>query len=226
MNKADKGLFLTKSGETLSEMFDRYTSLETVNIAEFSDSKPVLIMVDIINGFIREGALHSERIADIISQVEKLLKYFKSNSMEVIAFADYHSENSTEFASFPKHCIAGTSESLIVDELKRIGGYQLIPKNSTNGFHAPKFQEFIKEKQDRDVFIVTGDCTDICVINFCISLKTYFDEHNMKKEIILPIDCVETYDGDGHDAELMNIVAIKLMENAGIRVVRSVVTNE
>ena len=47
-------------------------------------------MVDIINGFINEGALHDNNIAGIIPQVEKLLKYAVANDIPAVAFADCH----------------------------------------------------------------------------------------------------------------------------------------
>lgn len=41
---------------------------------QYSDCrKPVVFVIDMLNGFIKEGALHDERIADIIPSIQKLL---------------------------------------------------------------------------------------------------------------------------------------------------------
>lgn len=144
------------------------------------------------------------------------------NNIKVIAFADCHAENCSEFDSFPPHCIENTSESEIVEELKSVGEYTLIKKNSTNGFHAPDFKKFLEENPQIDTFIVCGDCTDICVMNFCLTLQTRFDQDNKSCRIVIPIDCVETYDAPKHYSGLMNIMSLKLMENAGVNIVLSI----
>ena len=97
--------------------------------------------MDIVNGFIREGAMASARIEDIIKPNARLLSACSHAGILTAAFADCHKENAAEFLSFPPHCIENTSESEVVDELKAAGDYILIPKNSTNGFHEKKFRE-------------------------------------------------------------------------------------
>lgn len=55
---------------------------------------------------------------------------------------DSHQKSSQEFITYPPHCLKGSEESEIIEELKIIGGYQLIEKNSTNGFLEPDFQVY------------------------------------------------------------------------------------
>jgi len=191
-------------------------------MAEFNPNKTALIIVDVINGFTKEGALSSSRVIEIIPNVKRLMNSAISNNIKMVAFADCHAPNCSEFESFPPHCIDGTSECEVVDELKEVGNYTLIKKNSTNGFHAPDFQKFLSENPNIDTFIVCGDCTDICVLNFCLTLQTKFDQDNKPCGIIIPIDCVETYDAPKHYSELMNVMALKLMENAGVNIVLSI----
>lgn len=207
---------LEKSTKMISDTFDYLNSLSTVKAENFDSSKTVVIIVDVINGFINEGALHDKKIAKIIPLTEKLLKYAISKSIPTIAFADCHNPSSAEFSAFPVHCLKGDSESEIVSELKNIGGYTLIEKNSTNGFHAPDFQNFLSENGHIENFIVCGDCTDICVMNFCLTLKTYFDQRDKNCRITVPVNMVETFDSDGHYNEFMNTSAFIFMRNAGI----------
>jgi len=57
-----------------------------------------------------------------------LAKFVIGEKYEKIAFADCHTDESPEFDAYPKHCMKGTAESEIVDEIKNIGGYTLIEK--------------------------------------------------------------------------------------------------
>jgi nicotinamidase-related amidase len=142
--------------------------------------------------------------------------------MTKIAFADCHTESSPEFDSYPKHCIAGTLEGEMVDEIKEIGGYFLIPKNSTNGFLEGEFQKWLEGNQQIDTFIMTGDCTDICIQQFAVTIKAWFNMHNKKVRVIVPIDTVETYDLGLHNADLMNMMALYSMIGNGIEVVKGI----
>lgn len=73
-----------------------------------------------------------------------------------------------------------------------------------------------------NTFIVAGDCTDICVMQFCLTLKTWFTAQNRTSEIIVPLNCVETYDSPGHNADFMNIAAYKIMKDSGIKFVSEI----
>ncbi len=139
-----------------------------------------------------------------------------------IAFADCHTKASPEFDAYPSHCMIDTTEGEIVDELKEIGGYTLIPKNSTNGFLEEAFQQWFEENKHINTFIITGDCTDICVQQFAITLKTWFNMQNKKVRIIAPINAVETYDFSLHNGDLMNVMALYNMIINGIEVIASI----
>lgn len=220
----NKDEFLKKSKEALTEIYNTIENLKTLNMKSLDANNTVLIIVDMINGFAREGALNSPRVEGIIPAIEGLSKACDSLSIPKIAFADSHTEVSPEFQSYPIHCIKETLEEEIVDEIKNIGGYRLIPKNSTNGFLEEEFQLWLKNNSNIDTFIVTGDCTDICVQQFSLTLKTWFNMQNRKSRIIVPINAVETYDLGVHYADLMNVTAFYNMMCNGIEVVKQVFT--
>lgn len=203
-------------------MIDEISALPSAELASFGADNVMAVFVDIINGFIKEGAMSSERVGDIIPANVKLLEKCKQQNIFTVAFADCHSENAAEFLSFPPHCIVNTSESEIVDELKAAGGYVLIPKNSTNGFHEEKFRQLIEAHPEKDTFIVTGDCTDICVLQFCLALKTYFTMKDKSVKIVIPVSCVETYDAPYHSSDLTNLAAYKLMKDSGVTFVKEI----
>lgn len=210
---------ITKEAEG---MLKEIESLEPVSLSAFDSGSTMAVFVDIINGFINEGAMASERVGDIIPPNAKLLKMCNETGILTAAFADCHEENAAEFASFPPHCVKDTRESEIVDELKEQGGYILIPKNSTNGFNEQKFKDLIECHPEITTFIVTGDCTDICVLQFCLALKTYFTAQDRLVKIIVPISCVETYDAPFHSSDFANLAAYKLLKDSGITFVSGI----
>lgn len=200
----------------LSSYAESLNSKPEMSLKDYSNNDTALIVVDVINGFTIVGALSSERVTQIIGKVGKLMRSAIERSIDIVFFADSHTKDSTEFKSFPPHCLINTTESEVVEELKAIGHYTLIEKNSTNGYHAPKFKQYLKDNPNVKNFIVCGDCTDICVLNLCLSLKTAFDQENKECNVIVPIQCVETFDAPSHSAELMNVMAFKLLETNGI----------
>lgn len=208
----------TEAEKLLTEMM----ALPPLPIDSLDPAVTMAVFVDIVNGFIKEGAMAAPRIADIIPPCAKLLKMCNERDMLTAAFADCHGKNAAEFMSFPPHCVAGTDEAEIVDELKQAGSFILIPKNSTNGFHEKKFRDLLECHPDIDTFIVTGDCTDICVMQFCLTLKTYFTFRDRAVRIILPLDCTDTYDAPGHGSDFSNLAACKLMKDSGVELVGSV----
>lgn len=197
---------------------------------------PYIFVVDMINGFCKEGSLADKNICEVIKNIQELLEMKGNDAVDykdVMFFADKHHENSPELKSFPKHCM-GDKESHIVDELK---GYAkvIVPKNSTNGFHAPLFQDkFLKmvdayKKMGELPFdiVITGCCTDICIMTFALSLKTYFNEHNINARVIIPINCVDTYHINRlHDVLTYNEFAFNVMRQAGIEVVSCITNNK
>ncbi|MCM1330522.1 MAG: cysteine hydrolase [Ruminococcus sp.] len=206
------------AGELAAEI----NALGSMDFSQIPAEGTAMVIVDAVNGFIREGAMSSPRIEEIIPNIVELMKKCKAKSIPIAAFADCHGENCAEFESFPPHCVKGTSEAEIVDEIKAEGGYKLIEKNSTNGFHEQAFRDCL-EKNGKSRFIVVGDCTDICVLQFCLSLKTYFTQKNMRSEIIIPLNCVETYDAPYHEAGFMSLAAYKILKDSGIEFVSEII---
>lgn len=198
------------------------SELPVYKLSAADRKKTMAVFVDIINGFITGGAMACSRVGDIIPANVRLMKQCTKSDILTVAFTDCHSKDAVEFMSFPPHCIEGTSEAMIVPELAEAGSYILIPKNSTNGFHEKKFRDLLECHPELDCFIVTGDCTDICVMQLCLTLKTYFTMMNKAVKIIIPINCVETYDAPYHSSDFANLAAYKLLSDSGITFVSSI----
>lgn len=204
----------------LKFMYKTIKNLEKLNINDINLEKTVLFIVDINVGFAKNGLLYSERIEKLIHPIKKLGDYISEKNGTVIAFTDCHTKDSIELKTYPVHCLEEDNESDVVEEIKTIKNIKVIPKNSTNGFFCIENEV---DFNDFENVIVVGACTDICVYQFVITLKSYLNQNNIYKRIIVPIDLVDTYDiSYKHNAKLMNIVFFYSMMENGIEVIKNV----
>ena len=211
---------MEKAVESLLNIEESFKALPNLNLDSFKKEDTAIIFVDVIEGFVNEGALSSPRALNILPYVEQLSK---AEGFKKLYFADCHPADASEFNSYPPHCINTTNEPALVKELAFNKDVDtLVEKNSTNGFHALKFKEWLKSNKNIVNFIVVGLVTDICVMQFALTLKSYFDELNGIAKIIVPIEAVETYtiDETNHNGELMNTFALYNMQMNGIKLYR------
>ena len=206
----------------LNSLIDQISSEGKISFSDLKPENTALIIVDVVNGFIREGTMASAQIAGIIPPITGLMRLCNAAEIPIVAFADCHKENCTEFKSFPPHCIENTSEAELVDEIIKAGGYFKLKKNSTNGFHEKEFMQCLVQNPQTNTYIVTGDCSDICVLQLCLTIKTWFTSQNKNVNIIVPLNCIETYDSQSHNSDFMNIAAYKIMLDSGIKFVNSI----
>jgi len=185
--------------------------------------KKCLIVVDMVNGFVREGVLHDERIANVIPrQIELITKNMKEQGLTIF-IKDTHDLDAVEFKRFgdTKHCVRGTSEAELVDELKIFEDKEnviSIEKNSTSYMEAPEFRKLIKELENVKEINVVGCCTDICDFNGTMALANYLDQHNRDVVIKVHTDAVATYSED--ERQKYVDAAYLLMEQQGIQLVK------
>ncbi len=185
--------------------------------------RQALIIVDMVNGFVREGVLHDEQIAKIIPRQLELLEENKKRNGLTIFIKDTHEANSAEFKRFnnTQHCIKGTTEQELVEELKpweKMDDTISIEKNSTSYMEAPAFRKLISNLSNLEQVDVVGCCTDICVANGTIALANYFDQHNLPVKIRVHEDAIATYDEQERQE---NVKAAKLlMAGQGIKLVK------
>ena len=182
-----------------------------------------LIVVDMVNGFVKEGVLHDENIAKIIPRQIELIKEAKHSGKLIVFIKDTHDKDAVEFARFgnTKHCVENDTEADLVDELKEFEGLEdtiSIPKNSTCFMEAPLFRELMERELEMNEFDIVGCCTDICVVNGAIALANYLDQNNRKHNIRVHEDGVATYNEENR---LEYVEAAKLlMKQQGIELVK------
>lgn len=205
--------------------FDEMKNIEELNMEINKGKKVALFIVDMNNGFARKGALSSSRVEAVIPNIENITEKFINNNYPVYAFTDTHDDNAIEFKEYPVHCVRGTDESELVDELKKFNKQiKIIEKNSTNGFLEQGVDEIINEliENGYDEFVIVGCCTDICVCNFAMTLKCYLNKENKAGKVIVPLEGVETFDAPYHSGDFMNMVALKIMAQNGVVLINKI----
>lgn len=188
---------------------------EKLNMENWSLDRTAVVVVDMINGFAKSGALYSDRVENIIKNNVTVLESFDCAH---VFLCDHHEASAEEFEVFLPHCQIGTVEVEIVDELKPFSEKGVvIKKNSTNGYLEPEFQKWL-ENASKNHFIITGCCTDLCVMQFALSLKTHFNRLNQYSKICVIENAVETYDINAihHPGDFMHLMALKMMKDNGI----------
>ena len=199
----------------LDKITEMIRALPGVRLDQLVEDNAVLIVVDMINGFVKNGPLASAEVLAINDRVASLAAACSANGIPVAALADCHTLSSPEFSSFPPHCLEGSQETELTDELKAAGNITRIEKNSTNGMLEPRFKEWVRE-YGSGTYIIVGCCTDLCVQQLALTLKSAFNRANSTSRIIVPADCVATYNLGFHESELTGTMALYNMMLGGV----------
>jgi len=147
-----------------------------------------VLVVDMIEGFTRIGALASPRVEALIPKQADFLSSLSVGSFVVFA-CDSHFPEDPEFKRMPVHCLVGTEESEICPELiKAVGDreYTIVPKRTHSAFFGTNLDEIIAGRGDD--WVVIGCVTDVCIIANVIELDY------RGKNVIVYRDLVDTYE--------------------------------
>lgn len=189
--------------------------------------KKALIIVDMVNGFVREGALADGHIAKTIERQKELIEEYQKEGQLIIFIKDTHTKDSVEHDRFggALHCIVGTREAELVDELKPYENGQntlSLQKNSTSYIWAKNkeedytFIDVLEGLENIEQIDVVGCCTDICVINGVNPMMNWFDEENKRIKVYLHTDAIDTFEIPGnHMRNDYEQAAYMLMEHQG-----------
>lgn len=176
--------------------------------------RELLVVVDMLNGFAIEGPLASEKVRELIEPMKAFLSTYEG---DIVFASDAHEEGAVEFEIFPPHCIKGTREAEIVEVLKPFAEKNF-EKNSINAFHVPELREYLMNTHvNYDQILIIGCCTDICIINLALSLKSFFNQLNLVKKIGVIKSLVATYDAPDHNSVEASRSAFRIMETCGIQ---------
>ena len=190
------------------------------DIKEISEA---VFLIDMNVGFCEDGNLADPTIKHIVPNIISIIRSVLEKGEGYFVVNDKHNEKSVELNRYAPHC-DNDKESRTIKELEIYEGYayRKFYKNSTCALFAPGMMEMLMEMISLKRVIIVGCCTDICIQNFAIALRNFFDELNMDVEIIVPKNAVETFHIPiVHDRDENNQRAYTVMENTGIRLVKT-----
>lgn len=211
-----------------------------------------LVVVDIVNGFATTGAgalapvVHDVQVTDMIGETDRLARRFGRQLWPILAFLDTHQPGRPE-PPYPPHCELGSGEEELVEELRWLedhGAATLIRKDCINAFvgaldpHSGRnaVVDWINQHRLQAV-LVTGMCTDICVMDFVLTLLSVRN-HGMTPtldEVVvyepacatydLPLDAARELglpDTAAHPKAISHHAGLYFMASRGARLVREV----
>ena len=214
----------------------KLSPLSIANVVKGNAARVAVISVDVINGFCYEGPLASPRVASIVEPIVALFQTsYQAGVRHFILTQDTHPADAVEFESFPPHCIRGTYQSETVDQFKALpffDQFQVMPKRSIHSALGTDLEGWLEAQPEVDTFITVGDCTDLCTYQLAMHLRLRANVQNRKVRVILPVDCVDTYDlpvsiaaeigAIPHDGDLLHHIFLYHMRLNGIEVVAKI----
>jgi nicotinamidase-related amidase len=184
-----------------------------------------LVVVDAGVAFTRQGTLSDP--THMLPMVRRIGEHFKAleaalgSRLHTLCFLDTHHPDIPE-PPYPPHGVMGTGEENIDPELEWLlekPQLTVIRKDCINGFVGGidretgrnAVAEWVKQGQLRQL-LVTGDCTDICVSDFVVTLLSARNHGLLSSattrseliaditglEIIVLADACETYEAPWH----------------------------
>jgi nicotinamidase-related amidase len=225
-----------------SEPFLRYladweTNLQPAALAHVAaDPRRVAIVsVDVINGFCNTGSLASPRIQGIVAPIADLLRRAEAAGVHnLVLVQEAHEPHALEFAQYPAHGVRGTVEAEAVPELKALPFFDQMPVITKNSIHPALntgLEAWLEAHAEVATFVVVGDCTDLCTYQTAMHLKLRANARQLPQRVIVPADCVQTYDtplalarqigAAPHDGDLLHLIFLYSMQLNGVEVVRA-----
>jgi nicotinamidase-related amidase len=194
-----------------------------------------VVSVDMINGFCHDGPLSSPRVKSIVKPIVRLFKRARALGVEhFILTQDNHDLDAVEFGSYPPHCVCGTVQAETIPELQALDFYSdmtVIPKNSISSTIDTALFNWVDEHSQVDTFFIVGDCTDLCTYQLGMSIRLRASARNLHQRVVLPADCVDTYDLPvatahelgvvPHDGDLLHHIFLYSMMLNGVEIVKT-----
>lgn len=216
----------TTSQQHLADLETWLLTLEPLKFETLEPTATAILSVDLIEGFCRVGALASPRVEAIIPNVVKLIQNAEIHSIHQIAFIqDAHPENAEEFGAYPPHCIKGTLEARAVTELENLPNwnkYTHFEKNSISSLESTGLFAWLEQRPLLKNLICVGDVTDLCLYSLAIGVKLRSLAQGLGQRIIVPENCVQTWDSPNHPGDLYHAMFLFQLWRNGVEVVKAI----
>jgi len=171
-------------------------------------SKEALLIIDMLNDFVEEGAvLEVPSARKIIPKIKKRIEEARKKQIKIIYVCDAHQKDDKEFQKWPPHAIMGTQGAEIIEELRPQEEDFVVKKRRYSGFLGTDLDLLLRELRIGKIYIV-GILTNICV--FFTAAEASMRDY----EVIVYADSVTTISEREHRfalAELRDVLKIKVV---------------
>ncbi|MGA1845714.1 cysteine hydrolase family protein [Deferribacter abyssi] len=168
--------------------------------------KKALLIIDMLNDFILEGApLQVPNAKKIIPNIKREIEKARKVGYPIIYICDAHDEDDVEFEIWPKHCVKNTKGAMIVDELSPSKDDYIVEKTRYSGFFNTNLENILKDLKI-DTIIVTGLVTNICV------MYTVADAVSYGYKVLVPKDCIVGLDEKTHEFGMYQLEKVHNVE--------------
>lgn len=172
--------------------------------------KEALIIIDMLNDFVRQGApLEVPATRDILPNIAREIEQARSSGNPVIYVCDTHAAGDREFVKFgwPAHGVRGSEGDRIVKELEPGEGDIIVEKTTYSSFYNTRLDELIGAL-GIDSVRLTGCVTHICI------LFTAYEASLRDLKVAVVGDGIAGLAKEDHDA------ALRIMKNVlGVNIV-------
>lgn len=194
-----------------------------------------LMVIDMLNDFVDpKGVLYcgaDNQTADIVANNLHLVKHAISEGWNLIFIMDSHAQNDKEFERFASHAVKDTWGAQLHPELQKAaeeyraagGKVWFVPKTRYGAFYKTELESIITqigvseaqakhvaERGNEHEFIVSGVCTNICVLHTVEELCN----RDLKVKVI--VNAVTSFDREGHQWALRHMAEILGAELAAL----------
>jgi nicotinamidase-related amidase len=173
----------------------------------FEAAAPALLVIDMQNDFVAEGAPIRCPGADALcGPIDGLRRLARASGIPVIFTQERHRAERVDFGleleyGEPLHCIEGTSGPEFYPALLPEPGDFVLPKRRYSAFFATDLEILLKGL-DVDALVLTGVATDVCV------RATAQDAQQLGYRVYVVPECVAGTTPARHEAALDNIAYV------------------
>ena len=157
--------------------------------------KPVLLVIDMLNDFIK-GKLKISEADNITPNIRRLIEVFHEKELPVIYVCDSHIKGvDYELKIWGEHAIKGTWGAKVIDELAPKEVDYVVYKRRYSGFFETDLDLLLRELKV-DTLVLVGVSTNVCVQH------TAADAFFRNYKIIVISDATAAFTKEAHEQAL------------------------
>ncbi len=157
-------------------------------------NRRALLVVDMLNDFVREGApLEVPCTRRILPALRREIQRSRGGGDAIVYVSDAHAPDDPEFSrmGWPPHAVKGTKGAEVTVELAPQPGDPVVEKTTYSGFFRTKLDDVLSERGVTDLTIAG------CVTNICV-LYTVSDAVLRGYRVTVREDCVAGLSEEDH----------------------------